>query len=367
MMMKRASTKIAIGFIALGLLGFGGSKAYTKYRLQSVELTPINTTEFCLLAIEKNAGVSVLVANRMAQLVELEGGFENVGSSEEGAQGGSIKRRIPVKELLRILDGDGTALDYFINRMKDSPSEEESQNENAPLWTVEDINKAFAGDPVLKKKLEFDLNCDLNGNPLPTINISSFQLGILISVPVKVTVPNVKGAEVNGPKLVPFRVRTMLEFSKRMEQKFYDKNSIQTEYNGFLAELKEKAAKPENLKATIDSIESRAKTSTEIKKVEAICRNSRIIANKEMVKSATFEKVSHNGNTSFTLKLTLDDAAVQRLWKFSSEGGERILVVAKGVPIAAAKIGSALNSSEIEINQVADERLVQSAIEIFKK
>lgn len=365
-MKQRASTKIAIGFVALVAATIGGTRAYTVYKLKNVELNPIETTDFCLLAIEKDAGVSVLVANRMAQLVELDGAFENVGSTEGGAQGGSIKRRIPVKELLRVLDGDGTAIDYFVNRMKDS-SEEDAASDNAPIWTVEDINKAFDGDSALKKKLEFDLNSDLNGTPLPTINISSFQLGIQVSVPVKLQVPNLKGSMVQGQKLIPFRVKSMLEFSKRMEQKFYDKASIQPEYAGFLAEYKAKGDKPEDIKSTIDSIEKRATSSTELKKVERITRNSKVIANKSMVQSAEFEKVVHNGNTSYTLKLKLNDQAVQRLWKFSSEGGERLLVVAKGVPIAAAKISSALNTSEVEINQVADERLVQSVIEIFRK
>jgi hypothetical protein len=365
-MKLRASTKIAIGFIVMVVGGIGGSRAYTLMKLRNVELTPIETTDFCLLAIEKDAGVNVLVANRMAQLVELEGAFENAGSSEGGAQGGSIKRRIPVKELLRILDGDGDAINYFINRMKDA-SEEDLASENAPVWSVEDIKKAFAGDPGLKKKLEYDLNSDLNGNPLPTVNISSFQLGILVSVPVKLSVPNLKGSVINGPKLIPFRVKSMLEFSKRMEQKFYDKNTIQAEYGGFLAELKSSGAKPEDIKSTIDSIEKRAMGSIELKKVERICTYSKVIANKSMVESADFEKIVQNGTTSFTLKLKLSDDAVRRLWKFSSDGGEKLLVVAKGVPIAAAKISSVINTSEVEINQVADERLVQSAIEIFKK
>jgi hypothetical protein len=68
--------------------------------------------------------------------------------------------------------------------------------------------------------------------------------------------------------------------------------------------------------------------------------------------------------TTYDLKLKLSSEGKNRLWKFSSEGGTQILVISKGVAIAAATIGTQLNSEELAIKQIADRRLVEEAVNL---
>jgi hypothetical protein len=365
-MKMKPSTKIAIGAIVIGALGYGGSKLSTTYRLKDVKLTPISTTDFCLLALEDGAKVRVLVANRMAQLVEADGDFSNQSSEEGGAQSGSIKRRIPIKELLQILDGNGSGIDFFINRMGDNGGTQDGLDD-APIWKLEDIEKAISGDAKLKTQLENDLNCTLEGALLPTLNTATFQIGIRVGVPVTLNVNNVSGPTVSGIRYVPFRVREIMAFAKKMEQKFYSKDTIQAEYAAFKKISEASGSNPENVALTLQAIKSSALDSSEISSVERICKHTKVLANRSMIEKVSLETKKANGNTSYSIKLWLTDEAVSRLWKFSSQGGQKIIVVAKGVPIAAASIATELNSKELVIDQVTDEKLAQSAVELFRK
>lgn len=363
-MKLRPTTKIALGFGIVVIGSYLGNDLYSRFQLRQVKLNPIESTDFCLMAInKKEAGVQVLIANRMAQLVETEGGLENTGSSEGGAQSGSIKLRIPIKELLQTLNGDPTGIDYFASRLSDVGNDNVQNLDEAKVWKSGDIEKAISGDAALRKQLETDLNCTLDGRLLDKVNIEAVQLGIRLAVPVRLNVPNVKGDRLDGVRFVPFKVRQIVGFSKSIEEKFYTKETLQNLYQQFKAETRE----TEDVASTLQQVIAGVQRSREIGKIEQIAKNSLIVVNRAMIQDASFSETSVGTNRTFNMKLKFNDEAVKRLWKFSHEGGGSLLVISNGVPIAAADVATVLNSSELEINKIADEKLCKNAVELLSR
>jgi hypothetical protein len=363
-MKLRASTKIAVGFVLTVAGVLGGSMAYTKFRLIGVELTPIESSQFCLLAVGPQAPVRVLTANHMAQIVEVEGGLENTGTDSEGAQTGSIKRRIPVKELLGVLNGNSDSVAEFLQLMRRS-QDEDAPSENAPMWTSEDIEKALGGDPILKAKLEKDTNATIDGTPLSDLNLISFYDGIRIKIPVTVNVKNAKGSTLQGFDIVTFRPHFMVRFYKSMQEKFYDRASLGMFYKQFINGKTKEEAKA-SLDTSLRKLIEDAAGSDELGKLNLIGRECVILANRSMIKSGEMKKVVEGGEETYDLKLVMQGDGPPRLWKFSAEGGKRLLVVSQFVPIASATIGTQLSGEELVIKQITDKNLVSQAVETLR-
>lgn len=344
-------------------LAVGGNFIYTKTKLASVELNPIPKGRLMLMAIRPEAGVKVVVANRMAQIVEASAEFHGEeGDNGDGATSGAIKKRIPVKELIALLNGESDAVDSFISRMREK--DEGTESANPPDWTEADVKAALAGDAVKRAKLEADLNCKIDGTPLPAINVRSFFDGIRVHVPIVLNVPNAKGNTVSGTEAVYYRPRFMLQFYKFMEQKFYDKSNLQTYYTNFLKTYPDKY---QPIEESLVPAMQRVATGEEIKQITRIASNAIILANDSMITGAEMFEVKEGDSVSYNLKIILTKEAKDRLWKYSSEGGETILVVADGVPIAAASIGTELASQELLIRQISDKSLLEDAVKLVQK
>lgn len=360
-MKLRASTKILIGFVGVVALVYGGNLAYTKFSLRTVNLDPIPSGDVCLLAINKDSGVTAIVANQMAQIVEVSNKFG--GSSDESSGGGqtqgSVKRRIPVLELVGILNGDEDSVSPFVKKMREA-SDDVDVSEDAPLWTMEDIEKAIAGDATLKTKLEQDLDMTLDGVPKATVNRTTFFNGIRVKVPINLDVPNAKGPTIKGYDIVNFKPRFMTQFYKSMREKFYDKEQLQQYYSAY---LKDSADTKEDIVSTLRSIFSRAKASEELQKVVQIGKNTKILVNRPMITGASMKEDSDGRESTYDLTIHLSPEGRSRLWKFSSEGGTQLLVVSKGVAIAAATIGTQLNSDELVVKQIPNKTLVQDVVD----
>lgn len=316
-----------------------------------------------LMAIRPEAGVKLVVANRMAQVVEASTDFQGQGGDDgEGVTQGAIKKRIPVKELINLLNGESDAVEAFINRMRDK--DEATESANPADWTEADVRAALGGDAAKKAKLEADMNCKLDGTPLPDINVRAFFDGIRVHVPITLKVPNATGATVSGTDAVYFRPRFMLQFYKFMEQKFYDKSNLQTYYTNFLKTYPDKFQPVQQ--SLVTAIE-RVAAGEEIKQITRIASNAVILANNKMITGAEMIEVKEGGEVTYDLKIKLTKEAKDRLWKFSSEGGQTILVVADGVPIAAASIGTELASEELLIRQISDKSLLEDAVKLVQK
>lgn len=362
-MKVRATTKIAIGFVGLIALAYGGSYAYTKIELANVNLDPIPSSDICILAIGPKAGVRDIVANQMVQIIESSGGFKGEGSDEGGAQTGSVKKRIPVKELVEILGGNPESVPPFLKKLK-TVKEDEEESQTSPIWSKQDIEKAMAGDAALKSKLEHDLNMSLDGTPLPKINRTAFFDGIRVKTPITLKIPNAKGPTLETYDIVTYRPRFLTQFFKTMQTKFYDDAQLQTDYAIFVKGLTESK---EKLDSTFESIFKRSALSEETRKAEQIASNTKILVNQGMIRDMELEQHSVDGkDISYDLKLKLTPEGKNRLWKFSSEGGTKIILVSKGVGIAAATIGTSLNSEELVIKQVPDKTLIEEAVSLIK-
>lgn len=361
-MKVRPSTKIAIGFVTLLVAGFGGSKLYTQVRLSGVKLDPIESGDFCLVAIGEEAKVKILSVNRMVQVVEASDEFKSGGSDSGGANSGSIKARVPMKELLGILDGDPSGTTGILYKLGKKENAEE-QSEEAPVWTTEDAQKAISGDPVLKAKLENDLNVTLDGKLLPKLNRVAFYHGIRLQVPVTFDVPNASGKPVQGFNAIPLKSKAMSSLYKELESKFLDAEALDRYYSEFSAKSEGKSSeKPAEL---IQSLLRQGAQGGGYAKTLNILKNSVVITNRKMVESAAVTEVKSDKETSYDLSIKLTDEGAARLWKFSNEHpNTKIIVVSKKVPIAAATVGSQLNSKELVIKQIADKTLVQEAVDL---
>lgn len=364
-MKVRSSTKIALGFVALVATAVGGSKLYTQMRLKGVELTPIPSQDFCLVAISEEAKVKILAVNHMVQVVEASDDFKSGGGGGGGgSESGSIKARIPMKEMLEILDGDGEGIQGMIYRLGKKENAEDI-SESAPLWSAEDLQKAIGGDPVLKAKLESNLNVSLDGKLAPKLDRTAFYHGIRIQVPTQFDVPNSSGKPVQGFTLVPIKSKAMSRLYKELESKFLDAAALDRFYAEFVKQSEGVSnEKPGEL---ILNLLKKGNMSEAYAKSLNVLKHASVIVNRKMVESASVEEVASEKEKSYNLSIHLTDEGAQRLWKFSNEHpNTKIIVVSKKVPIAAASIGSQLNSKELVIKQIADKTLVQEAVDLLK-
>ena len=358
----RGPVKIAIGFAALVVAAYGGTAAFTKLSLRNVNLDPIPAGNVCLIALDKDAGVQTITAEQMVQIVEGSSKFSADQTSGGGPTSGAVKKRIPVRELLGVLDGNSEDVSTFIAKMRDT-AEEDSGASDAPIWTKEDIEKALQSDGPLRTKLENDVNMKVDGTPIPTINRMAFLNGIRVNTPVTLNIPNAKGPTISGFDIVKFQPKFMVAFFKSMREKFYDKNLLQSYYKAFIDEKNEKDPPLDQI---MKAVFERSKSSTELDKVTRIGQHTKILVSQDMISKAEMREDAAGKDLTYDLILKLTPEGKNRLWKFSSEGGHQVIVVEKGVPIAQATIGTSLNSQELEIKQIANKSLVQEVINILQ-
>ncbi len=361
-MKLRATTKILLGFIGLVGLAYGGRYGMTKLQLRGVDLHPIPSSDFCLVAIGPKANVKTIIANQMVQIVESSDRFSGDSGGESGMESGAVKKRIPVRELIGVLGGDPDSAQAFVKKLRDHTDEDESV-EAAPVWTKSDLQSAIAVKSPLREKLEHDLGVTINGQMNPVINRLAYFYGIRIKVPITLNAPNAKGQKIDTFDIVSFKPKVMSRFYKQMQTKFYDKAQLQTYYTSF---LKDDKTDPQDIGDTLKRIFAGVEGSDELKKAENIARYSTILVNQPMIEKVSMEEQSDGRVVTYDLKIGLNAEGKSRLLKFSSEGGKQILVVSKGVAIAAAIIGTQLNSQELVIKQIANKRLLEDAVSLFQ-
>ena len=181
--MLRSSTKIALG---VGLILGGGYFIYAKVS-ESMAMGrvfgDIRPTKVCIVGVAPGAGYRIVVANSVAQLVQVQEGFKGKESDGEGATEGAVKSRLPMRDLLLALDGDVKAISELVARLNNM-----GENDRWPprrvVWKAEKLRAAFAGDQALVTELERDLNMKLDGTPLSTVRRQSLEDGIILDYPV---------------------------------------------------------------------------------------------------------------------------------------------------------------------------------------
>jgi hypothetical protein len=359
---KRSSTSIAIGFVALVGAIWYGSKFYNDHALANQHFDAVTPGRVNIVGIDPGAGYQIIVANQMAQLVQASGGFGGAESDSGGATEGSIKKRIPMKELLEVVHGDSKAVGPFVMNLNDM-----SENEGWPpvrvIWTAEDLNKAFAGDQKLKTKLENDLNVHLDGTPLSTLRISSLESGIILDYPVTVSV-SVDGTvrRVTGRVEEPYKPRFCLNVEAQYKDKQVTTSTILGYYATERASLKADPKLTENVEKVIQSHISADNATQLAVAAERVLKTAVVVINEKYITSASHTGYDTARGKMFDLTVDLNDEGRMRLWKYSHDKvGSHLLLVADGIPIAAPVIRNELSKGELTITQMQDEGLLKDA------
>lgn len=363
------STWMALGTIALAVAGYYGKEALSSAMLAKEHFDPVAPGRVNLVGITPGAGYRIIVANDVAQLVETQGGFGGKETGNEGATEGSIKKRVPMRELLGVLRGDDKSLGPFVMIMNNLQEKEDW----APIrvdWTKDQLEKAIGGDPKLKAKLEHDLNVRLDGTPIVPLNRNSLENGIFVHAPIELTV-NIDGKPkvVRGETVEPYKPN----FIKAVEGKYADKANVDNNMiAGYYADeannLREKPGSKENVAESLRRMYSPETMRSRLETPRRMLKNAQVVLNESYVEDAGYKSYkTPDGHTISDLTMHLNDEGRRRLWKFSKDRvGSQILLIADDVAIAAPRIEHELALSEFTIRQMPDEVLVREAIESIK-
>jgi hypothetical protein len=357
---------------ALAVLGMivVGMRSYSWFSLRNFVLTPAEAKEVNLVAIQPGKGYRVIVANRIAQLGEVEESEDGRGGFGGGdVQNAQNLRRIPVRELLGSLNADPMATGYLIERMNELNGPDDPPSEYK--WQEEDLIKALDGDPVLRRKLEIDLQCTMDGAPIDSFSASRIFSGISIitKVPIEVLTGD-KMTTVQAVVRQPYKSPLAAAVEKELNERFNP--TPEQMLSAYLTKAKvtptEKDSVAKALRARI-SPERKAELSA---KPERIVGSAMVLANTDHFITANSRSYkAGNGKdelTDLTLKVT--DEGRKRLWKYSMDkvkSGFQLMFVVDGVAFAAPKIATELAESEIKITQMPDRALAETAVNRLKE
>lgn len=364
-MRVRKSTQIAVGFGVFVALAYGGYMVITDRMIMGERFSPIAPGEVNLVGVDTGAGYQVIVANQIAQLVQVQGGFGGEASESGGVTEGAIKKRVPIREMLNALRGDEKALADFVMIMNDI-REDDSWPTVEVVWKAEDIRRALDGDAALAKKLVRDLNVNLDGTPLPSLRFEALENGILVDFPVPVQV-NILGSS----KLLIARVR--LPYKPRLlravEAQYADNASIDRSARAgfYRAEAQLAMEKPENREDVRRSLLDRISESNTRKLADAperLLSNARVVVNADMITGAGYDAYDTTKGTQYKMTVSLNDEGRRRLWQYSKKRvGDQLLLTVRGIAIAAPRIQHELAQGSLTINQMEHQGLVKDAVE----
>jgi hypothetical protein len=367
-MKLRSSTKIAIGFVAVVAILFGGYRTITSRMIANLDLPPVVPGVVNLVGIDAGLGYSIIVANQMAQLVESDGGFENPGGAEGGAESGAIKKRIPVREMLGALQGDQEALSRFVMLMNDI-----RENEKWPtvhvMWTMERLEEAFESDGPARQELERDLNVRIDGTPLPSLRPSSLANGIIIDFPVEMKV-NVGGEMRTLIARVkqPYKPRLMSTVEQQLQDKRVTTDMQAGTYATEARIVMDDPEMRERVSETIRSVYSAGNQQYLAKAPSRLLESAEVIINEGHITKASYRGYDVSDGKRYDLSVDLTDEGRKRLWKYSiNEVGSQILLLVDGIAIAAPRIQHPLTQSQLSIKGLPDEVLVSDAADAMNK
>jgi len=367
-MKLHAESKIVIGFVAVVGILYGGYQFYSHKVVADLHFTPVVPGEVNMVGIDPGAGYKIIVANEMAQLVESSGDFEASDSSGGGPDSGAVKKRIPIKEMLGVFRGDSKSLGDFVSSMN-----EMKENEKWPttwvIWKSEDVNKAFAGDASLKKKLEQDLNVKLDGTPLSTLRPASMENGIILDYPITLDV-DIQGklTPVTGRLRQPYKPKLLQVVSDRLAEKVPTPQMMAGYYSEEATKLIEDPSKRENIKAGIDKYIAPVNVEKLKAGPERVLKSATVVVNEHQITGSEYKAYEAGGDKFCDMTINLTDEGQKRLWKYSIDRvPSNLMLIVDGVAIAAPRIVRPLTESELTIRRMPDEVLVKDAVSRLNK
>lgn len=375
----RASVKILIGFVGVSGGLYYGYRIVTDRIVFGRTYTEIKPGNVTLFGVDAGSGYRIVVANQAAQLVQ--GGKQDLDVGQiERVDEGETSKKIPMKQMMEILQGNDKDLGRFIMNLNNIKEGGQNWPTNAPEWNAEDVEKALDGDTALAKKLEFDLNTKLDGTPLDSVRLTSLLNGIIIKLPVPVKVM-IAGEQKTliGRVLEPYRTA----FTIDVEDQFKEKNATDDMVLGFYKEesrkLKVDPNQKENvgkaLRARIDKKRAEEYRSAP----EMVLSKARIILNEDLVEKADYEEYdSSDGSKLYKINLHLTNDGRYRLWRYSKllrddryriwefykwKDRGQLLFVVNGTAIAAPWVEHELSSRTVSITRLQDLELVKEAVD----
>ncbi len=203
----RASTKIALFFSLLTISFWAGYKFYPKWKLHSFEWEPVQPGQLNLIALPRNAPFGIISSNHTVSLIENPDRLY------------SYEKKIPLKEILETLQGNPKALTKLA--MFSMQIDETKILHQKNIWDIRSIDQALSGHPTFIQKLENDLNMKLDGTPLPYIQKSAVENGILIKLPLAVTIPSARGNQpLTSYILEPYKPKLIKNLEKKLQTHF---------------------------------------------------------------------------------------------------------------------------------------------------
>jgi hypothetical protein len=363
----RASTKIAIGFVAVVGGVFFGYKYITDLMIRDTKFPEIKPGVATLLGIDPGSGYRIIVANDVAALVT--GGSQEEGEMSERST--DTRKKLSIKNMLSVLQGDEKPLGKFVMALNEIKEGSADWPTRPVYWDAEDVQKALSGDAQLRAKLESDLNVKLDGTPLGVLSIKAFQNGIIINlpVPVKVLVGG-KQVEMVGRVLDPYRPRFCMELeNEKLRDKLYTPDTVR----GFYIDASTKVANGEKPKEKVaDSLKERMaprRLADLAKAPTNILSKARIILNESFIEGARLEEFTpESGKPVYRLIMNLTDEGRRRLWQYSKlHGGTQLLFVVNGTAIAAPVVKNEIPQAEVTITNLRDGDLAKAAVETLNR
>jgi len=358
----RASYTIAIGFALFALLAVYGPRLLNDFVLGREHFAPLAPGVVNIVGVDTSKGYGILVENEIAKMVFAGADAFQVGKMDESSLESSSGERkfVPIKEMLEGLQGNIHGLSFFVERLNDI--DDSDQSPNAPVWRIEDIEKALDGDKNLAQKLVSDLNVNLDGTPIDRISPNAFQNGILVDVPVKIAIPSGSERKVVEARVKrSYRPSLMLTVEKRLTGKFYTRQALASEYALAGKEILAGQLPRENVAGQLKSFE--AGQNQYVDAPQRILDSITIVLNENQITGARYTTQTSSKGAAYTLIITLNDEGRKRLWQFTRDRvGAQLLLTVNGVAIAAPFVQQGLASGEIEVTRMEDERLVRDAV-----
>ena len=367
-MKLRTPTKFAIAFVVVVAALTVGYRTLNAKLASEIKLGPIGPGKVNVVGIDPGAGYQIIVANQMAQLVVAEGSMES--NDKDGGEGpsSSIKKRIPIREMLGSINGDPQQIGEFVRIMNDI-KQDEGWPTSPTIWTMEDVEKAIGGDATLKTKLERDINMHLTGAPLDSVRPQALFNGILVDFPIKLTIKSTHGIkEVVGRMQLPYRPKLM----KIVEEKISDKNADMAILRGFYADEAKKELddlnKQEKVVDSIRHIYSDSHVRSLAEPAERVLGSAEVIINQDHILGAESTEYDAGEKKRYDIKVQLTDEGQKRLWKYSRDRvGTHVMLIVDGIAVAAPKISHELTQDELTISRMEDPVMVREAVDALNK
>src|SRR5579885_2873259 len=364
---SRASTKIVIGFVILIALAYGAYAFWENSRIGNLHYPPLSPTTVNIVGVDtKKGGYHIIVANRIAQLVQSENGaFDAPGQDTSGSEGDDSdaqKKKVPLKEMIQTLQGNSDAVGRYVATLNDMKQEDLPSVQIK--WKASDIQKALDGDATLKAQLEKDLNTHLDGTPLPEFRPSTFDRGIVILVPVSMTVQTPQGSKVvSGDVSFPFQTRLMLALYQRVKDLQINEQQLAGYYAEVGKPLLDEPAQRQDVAQALKQIISKENVDAMTQLPQTVLSSIQVLVNDSLIKRASYTPEETPRGTVYNMDIELTDEGRNRLWQYSRANvGTQLLLVVDGVAVAALRIGGELAETHLTISNLPDETIVKDAV-----